>query len=96
MVSVIVLSFVVVGFNNLRLRRRAAATSPTAHCVKPMASRAASYTTRRDTTGGCGDLVHSAVDLQGTCVAYVEGTRPEQQHEAMTSKRTMTPARTEK
>ncbi|WP_174149785.1 hypothetical protein [Leisingera sp. ANG59] len=50
MVSVIVLSFVVIGFNNLRLRRCAVAASPAARCAKPMASRAASYTTGWDAT----------------------------------------------
>jgi hypothetical protein len=50
MVSVIVLSFVVVGLNNLRLRRSAVATSPAARCATPKAPRAASYTIRWGTT----------------------------------------------
>ena len=38
------------GFNNLRLRRSAVATSPAARCATPRASRAASYTTSWGTT----------------------------------------------
>ncbi|WP_254604434.1 hypothetical protein, partial [Leisingera sp. ANG59] len=57
MVSVIVLSFVVIGFNNLRLRRCAVAASPAARCAKPMASRAASYTTGWDATLSYGSIV---------------------------------------
>jgi hypothetical protein len=47
MVSVIVLSFVVVGFNNLRLRRSAVAASPAARCATPKRLRARPHTPPR-------------------------------------------------
>jgi hypothetical protein len=57
MLSVIVLSFVVVGFNNLRLRTSAVATSPAARDATPRASRATSYTTSWGTTQRHGKII---------------------------------------
>jgi len=49
---------------------------------------------RRD--GGCGDRDGSAAGSQSTRATNADGPRPEHHHAAITSKRTMTPARIRK
>jgi transposase InsO family protein len=64
-----VLSFVIFGFSNLRLRRSAVATTA-ARCAKPKASRAASYTTRWGTTAR---VYATRADARRDLFAYIEG-----------------------